>query len=123
MMFPPSLPEDVKARAFRANNGEFGILPTDTGAFLQACRSDRVQVLGWELWIVDHRWDADTNWPAPAPGSWDGGVPVPDSDIPAVIGGEGDVNETERQIASFDFETAVRRVWLPHVRVNFTLDD
>jgi hypothetical protein len=54
MMFPPSLPDYVKARAFRATNGELGIMPGDAGAFLDACRSDGVEVLGWELWIVDH---------------------------------------------------------------------
>lgn len=123
MMFPPSLSEQVKARAFQAHNGELGILPSDTGAFLQACRSDRVRVLGWELWIVDHQWNADTNWPIPAPGSWSGGVPSPEDDFPAVFAGDGDVNETERQVAAIDFEREVRKAWLPHVRVNFTLGD
>lgn len=123
MMFPPSLPSDVKARAFRASNGELGIALADVVAFLDACRSDKVRVLGWELWVVDHRWDAETNWPAPEPGAWGGGVPGPDGDIPAVIGGEGDVDETTRQIASIDVEKEVRSDWIPHVRVNFTLND
>lgn len=56
-------------------------------------------------------------------GSWCGLVPVPEGDAPAVFTGVGDVNETERQIASINFETAVRKAWLPHVRVNFTLGD
>ena len=122
-MFPPSLPEDVKARAFRAHNGEFGLLLTDTTAFLTACRSDKVRVLGWEAWIVDHRWDLDTNWPVPAPGSWSGGVPVTDQDLPAVITYSGDVDQTERQIASIDFNKEVRSAWLAHIRVNFTIGD
>ncbi len=123
MMSPPSLPKDVKDRAFRAHNGELGILLADISAFLDACRSDRVRVLGWELWVVDHRWDAETNWPVPEPGSWGGGIPVIDQEVPAVIGGDGDVDETGRQIASFDFKKEVRSDWLSHVRVNFSLDD
>ena len=121
MMFPPSLPEDVRARAFRAHNGELGILPADVGAFLSACRTDKAQVLGWEVWIADHGWDADTNWPVPALGSWSGGIPVTDNDLPAVITGTGDVDETERQIALIDFDTDVRSEWRSYVRVNFTL--
>jgi hypothetical protein len=80
-------------------------------------------VLGWELWIVDHQWNVETNWPTLAPGCWSGGVPVPEYDFPAVFGGEGDVDETARQIALINVETAVQGVWLPHVRVNFTLDN
>lgn len=96
MMFPPSLSEQVKVRAFRAHNGELGILPSDTGAFLQACRFDKVRVLGWELWIVDHQCNfADK--PIPRMGSWCGLVPVPDDDVPGVFTGDGDVDETERQ--------------------------
>ena len=122
-MFPPSLSDDVKARAFRAGNGELGILPADAPIFLAACRSDGVEVLGWELWVVGHSWDFDSNLPVPAEGLWCGGIPVNDGDVPAVIGGEGDADETERQLAATDLESEVQAAWLPHVRVNFTLKD
>lgn len=109
-------------RAFRAHNGELGILPSDTGAFLQACRLDKVRVLGWELWIVDHQCNfADK--PIPRMGSWCGLVPVPDDNVPGVFTGDGDVDETERQVASIDFETEVAEAWRPYLRLNFTLGD
>lgn len=43
--------------------------------------------------------------------------------IPAVIGFEGDADEAERQLASFDLSNEVLPEWLPHVRVNFTLGE
>ena len=123
MMYPPSLPDDVKARAFRAGNGELGILPADAPAFLAACRTDDVEVLGWELWVVDHDWGFETNSPVAARGSWCGGIPVQGSDVLAVWGGEGDVDEAERQLAAIDLGAEVQRAWLPQVRVNFTLNN
>jgi hypothetical protein len=123
MMYPPSLPEDVKARAFRAGNGELGILPSDATSFLAACRSDGVEVLGWELWVVDHQWDLDTNSPVPATGSWCGGIPVQDHIVPVVVGGSGDVDETEDQLAAVNLSAEVQPAWLSYVRVNFTLND
>ena len=123
MMYPPSLPQDVKARAFLASNGELGIIPADASTFLSACRADGVEILGWELWIVDHYWDIDSNTPVPARGSWCGGIPVRGYDVPGVWGGEGDVDETERQLSSIDLASEVQPAWLAHVRVNFTLND
>lgn len=123
MMHPPSLPDAVRTRAFRASNGELGIFPADAPAFLDACRSDGVQVLGWELWIIDHDWGSETNAPAPISGSWCGGVPVQSHAIPAVVGGDGDVDETERQLTALDLDAEVLPAWLPYVRVNFTLGD
>lgn len=108
MEYPPSLPEDVKARAFRASNGELGLDPADASSFLAACRSDSVEVLGWELWVVDHAWGIETNAPVPAPGYWCGGIPVQDCNVPAVVGGEGDVDEAERQICSRDLAAEVQ---------------
>ena len=122
MMFPPSVSEHVKTRAFRAHNGELGILPSDVMAFLQACRSDKVQVLGWELWVVDHQCSFEDK-PTPAVGSWCGLVPIPEDDVPRVFTGSGDVDETEQQVASIDIETAVANAWRPYIRVNFTLED
>lgn len=121
-MYPPSLPDDVKARAFRASNGELGILPADAAVFLAACRSDDAEVLGWELWVVNHGWDLKNNVPVAAEGVWCGGIPMNDGDVPAIIGGEGDANETERQLGAIDLSSVVQAAWLPHVRVNFTLD-
>lgn len=123
MMYPPSLPGDVKARAFRASNGELGILPSDAAAFLAACRLDGVELLGWDLWVVDHDCDFEQKSPVPAQGVWCGGIPVQNADVLAFMGGEGDLEETERQLAATDLETEVQPAWLPYVRVNFTLDD
>jgi hypothetical protein len=120
MMFPPSLPDDVTARAFTAANGELGVLPADITAFLSACRIDDVEVLGWELWIADHDWGPD-NIPVLALGSWCGGIPLSSSPIPAVVGGTGNLDETARQLADFDFVGEVHPMWLGFVRVNFTL--
>lgn len=120
MMYPPSLPDDVKGRAFLADNGEIGVLPADTIAFLDACRADTVEVFGWELWVVDHVWGLD-NSPAAAEGCWCGGIPLRGGDFPAVVCGDGGVDETAGQIAAFDFAAEVQTDWLPYVRVNFTL--
>lgn len=87
MKYPPSLPEPVKARAFRAGNGELGIALKDASNFLAACRSDDVKVLGWELWVVDHNWDFKTNTVTPASGWWSGGIPVRDQFEPTIIAG------------------------------------
>jgi hypothetical protein len=59
MMYPPSLPPDVRDRGFVADNGELGILLSDTQAFLNACRADNLTVFGWELWIIDYEWGKD----------------------------------------------------------------
>lgn len=122
MMYPPTLPDDVKARAFYAANGELGVLPEDAPAFLDACRSDGVEVLGWELWIVNHGWDIQGNRPVFANGVWSGGIPVNGSDLLAVIEGSGDASETERELEATDLKALVQAAWLPFVRVNFTLD-
>ncbi|HEV7353472.1 MAG TPA: hypothetical protein VGN74_10135 [Brevundimonas sp.] len=78
-------------------------------------------MLGWELWIVRHRWDGPLGRPIPAAGAWCGVVPLKRGGAPAVIGGEGDKAEIERQLEAADFEAEVEAVWLPHLRVNFTL--
>ena len=123
MMYPPSLSDDVKARAFRAANGELGVLPTDALSFLDACRADEIEVLGWELWVVDHEWDTKTNSPVSAKGSFGGGIPMRAYDAPAIVGGEGDADETERQLAALHLSDEVEPAWLPHIRVNITLGD
>ena len=122
-MFPPSLPEDLNARAYHATNGELGVLPVDATSFLRVCKQDGVEVLGWELWVVDHTWEAETNGPVPACGLWCGGIPLQSEQLPAVVGGTGNLEDTARQLAAFDFEADVQPLWLPYVRVNFTLAD
>jgi hypothetical protein len=109
MLAPPSLPAPVRERAFRAKNGELGILPSDEAAFLKACAADGVSVLGWELWIVDHRWDFDVRTPVAAKGSWCGGIPV-DGRM-TVYSGEGALPTMDE----------MPREWRDHVRANFTI--
>ena len=121
MNYPPSLPDDVRQRAFRAGNGELGVLPADAAVFLAACGTDDVKVLGWELWVVDHQPDFDTNSVVPAPGWWSGLIPVQNSLEPSIIWGDGDAHEAEKQLASVDLEAEVRPEVLPYIRVNFSL--
>jgi len=83
MMYPPSLPPDVRDGGFVADNGELGILLSDTQAFLNACRADNLTVFGWELWIIDYEWGKD-NPPVPEAGSWCGGIPLNRQGVPAV---------------------------------------
>jgi hypothetical protein len=123
MLWPPSLDSVVRSRAFHATNGELGVLPEDAASFLAACRKDRVEVLGWELWVVDHAWGQHFNGPVPAPGLWCGGIPVKGHNITAVYGFDGDADEAERQLASHALSSEVLPEWLPHVRVNFTLGE
>lgn len=99
------------------------MLPEDAPSFLAACRRDRVEVLGGELWVVDHAWDQHFNGPVPAPGLWCGGIPLKAHRIPVVYGFDGDADEVERELASLDLSSEVRPEWLPHVRVNFTLSE
>jgi len=91
MMYPPSLPKDVLSRSFRAENGELGLLLKDAPAFLDACQADLVSVLGWELWLVNHDWNAVLNEPGAAPGYWCGLIPVLDNALPGVFHGSGDL--------------------------------
>lgn len=120
-MCPPSLSPEVKVRAFVAANGEFGILLADSHAFLSACRADNISVLGWELWIIDHTWSPDHNWPTPEAGSWCAGIPLIGQTVPAVVGGSGDVDSTEIELAAFDAASEIAFKWLSFLRVNFTL--
>ncbi len=98
-------------------------MPDDVTSFLAACRKDRVEVLGWELWIVDHAWGADFNGPLSTPGLWCGGIPVNGHAIPAVFAFDVDADEAERQLASLELAREVQPDWLLHVRVNFTMAD
>lgn len=123
MLWPPSLDPLIRSQAFHATNGELGVLPKDVTPFLAACRHDRVDVLGWDLWVVDHAWGERFSGPVPAPGSWCGGIPVSRHEAPAVYSFNGDADKAERQLAALDLAVEVLPEWLPHVRVNFTLAD
>jgi hypothetical protein len=122
MMFPPSLHVDVLARAFRASNGELGIVPIDADPFLRACEADRVGVLGWELWLIDHCYDLESGKPRLSPGHWCGLIPTVEDGPCAVVGGQGEGRTTKDEIAALKLDELVDAQWLSYVRYNFTLD-
>lgn len=122
MMFPPSLDDAVKERAFFDAGGELGIKLADTALFLAACRNDGVEVLGWDLWVIDHSCGKRVAGPSYAPGCWCGEIPMRKGTI-AVVEGHGDADATEQQLADFDVNEEVKAIWLPFLRVNFTLAD
>ena len=123
MFYPPSLPLDVLARSFRAMNGELGLLPADVSAFLDACQTDGVRVLGWDLWLIDHAFDAGSKAPKMAKGSWCGLIPLRADPLPAVVAGTGDLARTRARIAELEFDLMFDAVWRPHIRVNIALED
>ncbi len=90
-------------------------------SFLDACSADGVHVLGWELWIIDHK--ADENWlPSLSPGDWCGLIPTRQHPTPAVIAGEGDLEKTRKDIEVLDVRELIEPRWLRFIRVNFTLE-
>jgi hypothetical protein len=123
MLFPSSLPQAVISRAFHASNGELGILPTDAPAFLDACEADFAEVLGWELWLVDHECDPASNKPRQAPGRWCGLIPLRGEPLPSVVHGDGDLAITRAELAKLDLKALTDPRWADYVRVNFTLAD
>lgn len=121
MFYPPSLPPEVFGRAFRANNGEIGLMPEDAASFLDACEKDGVGVLGWEFWIADHFRSVGPL--QSAPGSWFGGIPVKDSALENYIHGDGNVAEIRADLPNIcKYLEQVEPAWAPFVRINFTLD-
>lgn len=120
--YPPTLPADILARAFRAPNGELGIMPSDADAFIDACDAAGIGLLGWELWLIDHRIGARDAEPQPAPGLWCGLIPMLGHAAPAVIGGSGNSAHTRQDIAAMDLDARVAGKWRPYLRINFTLD-
>lgn len=120
MTVPGSLPAEILARSFQASNGELGILPADADLYLAACEAGGVVVLGWELWIVDHRMGI-TSTPIPAIGQWTGGVPTRSKGV-VIFGGSGGIEQTRREIRALDLPHVVEARWLEYVRFNFTLD-
>jgi hypothetical protein len=134
VFWPPSLDPRVIARSFRSANGELGVLPTDIDAFLSTCQADEIPLLGWELWVVQHK-------PAPggplfAPGEWEGLVPLEGGRTSAVIHGEvapvpaepwvefvdRSVREVRAQLGALTFLRDVDKRYLPFVRFNFTVE-
>jgi len=121
MLFPPSLPQAVLSRAFRAGNGELGVLLADADAFLDACEADRIAVLGWDLWAVDHRSLPSSDEPVPSAGSWSGMIPCRGEAVPSIFASSADLADSRRQLATLDLDGIIEPRWLPHIRVNFTL--
>lgn len=121
MLFPPSLSQDVLARAFRSPNGELGLRPSDIGSFLAACERDQVKVLGWELWLIDHACDRDGGEPRQSPGRWCGMIPMREDQVPGVFTGSGDISLTKTEIATLKMQELVEPRWLPYLRFNFNL--
>lgn len=111
MSLPPSLPRAVEKRSFRTKNGGLGLLPADAPKFLKACEKDGIRVLGWELWIVDHRWDFKANKPVSSPGDWCGGIPSKDG--MSVMSGTGKLPQLDD----------IARKFADYLRFNFTIDD
>ena len=111
MSIPPSLPRALEKRSFHAKSGALAILPSDAPAFLKACDKDGIRVLGWELWIVDHRWDFEKNRPVKSVGDWCGGIPTKDG--MSVMSGTGKLPATE----------SIAKKYADHLRVNFTIED
>lgn len=103
------------ARCFVAGNGELGVLQADVPAFLDACRKDAIDVLGWEVWIINHR-----GMGLFSPGSWTGLIPTPDGST-AVFGGDGDADEVRRQVGEFQPVLEVAPIWLPNLRINICI--
>jgi len=89
--------------------------------FLDACQKDRVEVLGWELWLVDHDWNTALGEPAPAEGHWCGLIPLRGERLPGVVHGSGDIGVTRRELTDLDIGSLVEPRWSDCVRINFTL--
>jgi hypothetical protein len=121
VMFPPSLPQTIKDRSFLAGNGELGLFPEDVPLFLDACQSDGVPVLGWEVWLADHDWPPTGNEPTLARGNWCGLIPMRNQKLPYVISASGDLGETRKGLAALDLND-IDPKWAPFVRINITLD-
>jgi hypothetical protein len=99
MNYPPSLPKDVLMRSFVALNGEIGILIEDAPKFLQICADDHLDILGWEMWLVDHVFDGESQRPISSLGNWCGLIPLRSSSSLALVGGSGGRIETAKEIS------------------------
>lgn len=125
MHFPPSLPAEILERSPCSRNGELGIARDDTEAFLEACELDKIDVLGWELWLVDHIPSPESGLPQRADGAILGAIPawaLADADCSSIFGGIGGLDRIRRQIATLRLEDMVKPQWLNHIRFNITVD-
>lgn len=116
MPHPPSLPQSVADRSFRARNGELGLTREDALTYLAACATDGIEVLGWELWLIDHNWGFSGEPAEFMPGVWTGAIPRHDAPGTSIFGGTGDLACTRREIAEFDIEGSVAHSARPYVR-------
>lgn len=123
MLFPSSLPPKVLARSFRDRDGEVGVQVEDAAAFLDACDKDQVEVLGWDLWLVDHSWDTAINGPrkVPVPGYWCELIPGVGNDLPGIYVGSGDADQCRADIAKIDFNSGDLTPWRDYLRLRFAL--
>lgn len=117
---PPSLNRSIIDRSWIDSNGEIGLLPPDVDAFLDACEREKVPVLGWEMWLIDHCWD-ERSGAEPAKGQWTGLIPSIDGQT-CVWSGEGDAAVTRSDIARLEWRSEVPQELHPYVRFNVTLD-
>lgn len=125
MCFPPSLPAEILERSQCSANGELGVARDDTGAFLEACALDRIDVLGWELWLVNHIPCPESGLPQRRDGAILGAIPVwalIEAGCPAIFGGIGNLDQTRRQIETLNLRDMVKPQWLNHIRFNITVD-
>jgi len=120
MLFPPSLAPELRARCFRAANGELGVRPEDVSAFLDTCDSDGVEILGWKLWLADHAWVAPAR-VEHAPGSWSGGIPGRDGLPAAFAAADGDSKAARAAIPGLPLDW-IEPAMVPYLRFNFALD-
>lgn len=120
-MHPPSLSQTIRSRSFRAGNGELGLLPEDVPSFLDACQTDSLTVLGWEIWLADHEWDNTRAAPAHAIGLWCGLIPMQGKKTPSIISGSGDLTATRNQLASLELTKLIDPKWSNYVRVNVAI--
>lgn len=96
------------------------MLPQDANAFLDACERDRVAILGWELWLIEHQGDGRDGANG-VTGEWTGLIPATNGGT-CVWTGDGDAAATRQKIATLDWEKGIPPQLHPHIRFNFTLD-
>ena len=111
----------ILARSFRAINGETGVRPEDFALYLDACADLGVEVVGWELWLIDHV-ARDPGEPSFLPGKWTTLIPARGAATPVAIGGDGDADECRAQLTALDLDGIVEARWRPFLRINFKLD-
>ena len=95
--------------------------PADAVGFLDACEADRVRVLGWELWLVDHDWDYELNLPRPYSGRWSGIIPLRGDPRPNIIGSECDLAGARAALGRLDLDAMIDPAWREWIRLHIAL--